>query len=148
MRRLAGLLISAVMMAAATAPAGGQHEHGSETKQSDRGLHAAQPKGAEFDRLMQSAMAKMHDEMALANQSDDADRNFLAKMIPHHAGAVEMARLVLIYGKDPLVRQLAEEIIAGQQAEIQAMQSRLKLLQHGPDPEPGGFPALTGMRGD
>jgi Domain of unknown function (DUF305) len=58
-----------------------------------------------------------------------------------------MASLVLIYGRDPLVRQLAEEIIAGQQAEIAAMQARLKVLDHGPDPNPGGFPALSGTRG-
>jgi uncharacterized protein (DUF305 family) len=78
----------------------------------------------------------------------DPDRDFLAVMIPHHEGAVEMARLVLIYGMDPLVRQLAEEIIGGQQAEITAMQARLKVLAHGPDPNPGGFPAMSGTRGE
>jgi uncharacterized protein (DUF305 family) len=62
-------------------------------------------------------MDKMHDDMAAAPQTVDPDRDFLAMMIPHHAGAVEMARLALIYGGDPLVRQLAEEIIASQQAE-------------------------------
>ncbi len=84
----------------------------------------------------------------MAPRSGDADRDFLAMMIPHHAGAVEMARLVLIHGRDPLVRQLAEEIIAGQQAEISAMQARLRVLQRGPDLAPGGFPAVTGTRGD
>jgi uncharacterized protein (DUF305 family) len=62
-------------------------------------------------------MDKMHRDMMAPSPSGNADVDFLATMIPHHAGAVEMARLVLIYGKDPLVRQLAEEIIAGQQAE-------------------------------
>ena len=38
------------------------------------------------------------------------DVDFLAMMIPHHQGAVEMARLALIYGKDPLTRRVAEEI--------------------------------------
>jgi len=96
---------------------------------------------------MSAAMHKMQDGMAAARQTGDPDRDFLSMMIPHHAGAVEMARLVLIYGTDPLVRQLAEEIIAGQQAEIAAMQARLKILDHGPDPNPDGFPAISGTTG-
>jgi uncharacterized protein (DUF305 family) len=103
---------------------------------------------SEFGRLMSAAMDKMHEEMAASSQSGDPDRDFLAMMIPHHAGAVEMARLALIYGSDPLVRQLAEEIIAGQQAEIAAMRARLELLNQGPDPRPGGFPAMSGTRGE
>ena len=109
--------------------------------------HARQV-GSQFGRLMSAAMHKMHEEMAAAPQTGDPDRDFLAMMIPHHAGAVEMARLVLIYGRDPLVRQLAEEIIAGQQAEIAGMRARLKVLGHGPDPRPGGFPAVSGTRGE
>ena len=104
--------------------------------------------GSQFARLMIDAMDKMHEEMAAPQQTGDPDRDFLATMIPHHAGAVEMARLVLIYGRDPLVRQLAQEIIAGQQAEIAAMQARLKVLDRGPDPRPGGFPAASGTRGE
>jgi uncharacterized protein (DUF305 family) len=103
---------------------------------------------SQFGRLISVAMDKMHKEMAAPQQSGDPDRDFLAMMIPHHAGAVEIARLVLIYGRDPLVRQLAEEIIAGQQAEITAMRARLKVLDHGPDPNPGGFPAMSGTRGE
>jgi uncharacterized protein (DUF305 family) len=103
--------------------------------------------GSQFGRMMSAAMDKMHNGMSAARQTDDPDRDFLAMMIPHHEGAVEMARLVLIYGRDPLVRQLAEEIIAGQQAEITAMQARLKVLDHGSDPNPGGFPAISGTRG-
>jgi uncharacterized protein (DUF305 family) len=103
--------------------------------------------GSQFGQMMSAAMDKMHNEMSAARQTGDPDRDFLAMMIPHHDGAVEMARLVLIYGRDPLVRQLAEEIIAGQQAEITAMQARLKILDHGPDPDPGGFPAISGTTG-
>jgi uncharacterized protein (DUF305 family) len=107
--------------------------------------HAHSPQvGSQFARMMSAAMHKMHDGMATARQTGDPDRDFLSMMIPHHAGAVEMARLVLIYGTDPLVRQLAEEIIAGQQAEITAMQARLQILHHGPDPNPDGFPAISG----
>jgi uncharacterized protein (DUF305 family) len=109
--------------------------------------YAAQP-ASEFGRLMSAATDKMHEEMASPPQTGDPDRDFLGMMIPHHAGAVEMARLALIYARDPLVRQLAEEIIAGQQAEIAAMRARLKVLNQGPDPRPGGFPAITGTRGE
>jgi hypothetical protein len=58
-----------------------------------------------------------------------------------------MARLELLHGRDPLVRQLAEGIIASQQTEIDAMRARLEILQHrGAAAEPE-FPALGGTRG-
>jgi uncharacterized protein (DUF305 family) len=104
--------------------------------------------GPQFGRMISAAMDKMHEEMAASRQTGDPDRDFLSMMIPHHAGAVEMARLVLIYGRDPLVRQLAEEIIAAQQAEITSMRARLQMLDRGPDPDPGGFPAMSGTRGE
>jgi uncharacterized protein (DUF305 family) len=75
-----------------------------------------------------------------------ADVDFLAMMIPHHQGAVEMARLVLIHGKDPLTRRLAEEIIASQTVEIAAMRRRLAILRHADNPDPGAFPTLHGTR--
>ena len=68
-------------------------------------------------------------------------------MILHHEGAVEMARLVLLHGRDPLIRTLAEEIIAAQQTEITSMRQRLEILKTGRDMTPGGFPALGGTRG-
>jgi Domain of unknown function (DUF305) len=43
-------------------------------------------------------------------------------MMPHHQGAIDMAKAELLYGKDPVMRRLAEEIIVDQQSEIQAMQ--------------------------
>ncbi|HKS62769.1 MAG TPA: DUF305 domain-containing protein [Xanthobacteraceae bacterium] len=103
--------------------------------------------GTDFGKLIEDAMVKMHNEMAAPQPTGDPDRDFLAMMIPHHQGAVDMARLLLLYGRDPLVRQLATEIIAGQQAEIDAMKARLKVLQRGPNPNPDGFPAIEGTRG-
>ncbi len=102
---------------------------------------------SEFEAAMHAAMAGMDKDMAAALMTGDPDKDFLAMMIPHHEAAVEMARLVLVHGRDPLVRKLAEEIIAGQQAEVAAMQSRLRILRDGSDPDPGGFPALSGTRG-
>lgn len=92
-------------------------------------------------------MLKMMDDMHGPGYSGNADVDFLAMMIPHHQGAVDMARLALIHGKDPLARQLAEEIIASQQAEIMAMKARLEILRKGADADPGGYPALGGVRG-
>jgi uncharacterized protein (DUF305 family) len=96
---------------------------------------------------MHAAMVKMSKDMEAAPMTGDPDKDFLAMMIPHHEGAVEMARLVLVHGRDPLVRRLAEEIIATQQAEIITMRQRLDILRAGRDMAPGGFPALGGTRG-
>lgn len=102
----------------------------------------------EFASGMHTSMEKMMKDMETAPMTGDPDRDFLSMMIPHHEGAVEMARLVLVHGRDPLVRRLAEEIIAGQTTEIQSMKERLSILSKKPDPNPGGFPALGGTRGE
>jgi uncharacterized protein (DUF305 family) len=100
-----------------------------------------------FGQAMHAAMTAMDHAMARAPMTGEPDQDFLAMMIPHHEGAVEMARLVLVHGRDPLVRQLAEEILAGQQAEIISMTGRLAALRargHEPATE---YPALSGARG-
>ena len=102
---------------------------------------------AEFARGMHAAMRAMTQAMEKAPVTGDPDKDFMAMMIPHHEGAIEMARLLLIHGRDPLVRRLAEEIIASQQVEIESMRARLKILSAGSDLDPGGFPALHGTRG-
>lgn len=101
----------------------------------------------EFVRQMDAAMKKMINAMHAPGYSANPDIDFLAMMIPHHQGAVDMARLALIYGRDPLTRRLAEEIIASQTVEMNAMTERLKILRRGEDPDPAGFPALHGTRG-
>ncbi len=60
-----------------------------------------------------------------AARGAEFDRLFLAGMIAHHVGAIEMADDVLAAGADPEVRALAETIVAGQQAEIEVMQKLL-----------------------
>ena len=72
----------------------------------------------------QAANAAMHAGMAIPF-TGDADVDFIAGMIPHHQGAVEMAKIVLAHGKDPEVRALAEKLIAAQEAEISWMQDWL-----------------------
>jgi uncharacterized protein (DUF305 family) len=106
-----------------------------------------EPAASDFGAAIHVAMRTMERTMAAAPMTGDPDQDFLAMMVPHHEGAVEMARLVLVSGRDPLVRRLAEEIIASQQAELVSMRERLAILRRGRQPDPGGFPALHGTRG-
>lgn len=99
-----------------------------------------------FIKDMNTTMTKMLKNMEAIKHTGNPDIDFIAMMIPHHEAAIEMARHALIYGKDPLVRKLAEDIIATQQIEIETMKSRLLILQKKPDPDPDGFPAIEGTR--
>ena len=67
-------------------------------------------------------MTQMDRGMAAAPMNDDVDHDFATMMIPHHQGAIDMAKAELTYEKDPVMRRLAEEIIVDQQSEIAAMQ--------------------------
>ncbi len=64
-----------------------------------------------------AASERMHRDMAMTF-SGDPDVDFARAMIPHHQGAIDMARALLLYGQDPEIRALAEGIIAAQEKEI------------------------------
>jgi Domain of unknown function (DUF305) len=66
------------------------------------------------------AKEKMHQAMNTP-MTGDADRDFVDAMIPHHQGAIDMARVELKYGKDPKLKKLAQDIIAAQEREIRFM---------------------------
>ena len=91
-----------------------------------------------------SAMTKMMIDMG-TRPSGDVDADFVAMMVPHHQGAIEMAQAELHYGRNEPLRRMAQEIIVSQPKEISAM--RLSLGQRLPPsvPSPDQIPP-TAMR--
>src|SRR5215469_3826381 len=89
-----------------------------------------------------SAMTKMMIEMGI-RPSGDIDADFVAMMVPHHRGAIEMAQAELRYGRNEPLRRMAQEIIVTQLQEITAM--RLSLGQALPPslPSPDQIPSAA-----
>jgi uncharacterized protein (DUF305 family) len=82
---------------------------------------------------LMGSMDTMHIGMASIEPSGNSDVDFVKLMLPHHQGAVGMAKAELAYGKDPQMVRLAQQIVTDQESEIQLMQ--LWLHQHGPSPQ-------------
>jgi len=82
-----------------------------------------------FHQQMDDAMRVMDSGMQNAPMTGDPDHDFATMMIPHHQGAVDMAKVELLYGKDPVLRRLAQEIIVTQEQEIEVMRKRLKQVK-------------------
>ena len=116
-----------LMLTAGTLAASASDMHhpmagGESVTQSQVGVSTAKP----FAALMEDAMAVMDDGMKRAPMIGDPDHDFAAMMIPHHQGAIDMAKAELLYGKNPVLRRLAQEIIVTQASEITVMQMELK----------------------
>jgi uncharacterized protein (DUF305 family) len=89
----------------------------------------------------QSAMNRMMRDMTV-KPTGDIDRDFVEMMVPHHQGAVDMAKAELRYGHNEVLRRLAQEIIVTQQQEISVMRLALgdKLPSSMPAPTQPGAP--------
>src|ERR1041385_9367652 len=77
-------------------------------------------------RELMADMDRMHAGMASVASGGDSDSDFVRLMLPHHQAAIDMAKTELMYGKDPQVRRLAQEIITDQQSEIDLIQLWIK----------------------
>ena len=76
--------------------------------------------GSTFMSQNKTAMDKMMQDM-MVKPTGDVDRDFAAMMIPHHQGAIDMARIYLRYGHNAELKRLARQIIVNQQHEITIM---------------------------
>jgi uncharacterized protein (DUF305 family) len=110
----------------------GPATHGATVDSSKSGLAAEKPFLAEND----AAMTRMMDGMAV-KPTGDVDHDFVAMMVPHHQGAIDMAVALLRHGHNEQLRRLAQEIIVTQQQEIAAMRMAVG------EPLPPSAPAPT-----
>jgi DUF305 family protein family protein len=74
-----------------------------------------------FTEAMSASMTAMDREMATAPMTGNIDHDFATMMMPHHRGAINMAKEELGHGSDPVMRRLAQEILVDQQSEIEVM---------------------------
>ena len=121
--KLHALMLASVMLSAGFASA--QINHANHTATASDSSHPANA----FHREMTQSMAKMHEDMTSAPMTGNPDIDFAEMMIPHHQGAIDMAKIQLKYGKDPALRTLADEIITAQEKEIAEMRQRIQQLK-------------------
>jgi len=75
------------------------------------------------------AVSKM-DRGMIGNENGDVDQDFVAMMIPHHQGAIDIAKAELKYGHDERLKQLAQTIVREHEHEIEQMRAdALTLIQ-------------------
>jgi uncharacterized protein (DUF305 family) len=95
--------------------------HGQTTQSQHQGHGTA---AGEAEKAYRAAAARMHEAMAIV-YTGDADKDFVAGMIPHHQGAIDMAQVQIKYGRDPEIRKMAEAVIRDQTREIAEMKAWL-----------------------
>ena len=121
MNRITSTGFAAVVLAALALGGAAMAQQG----HSGHGAPAATTRDSAATAAFKAANMKMHKDMDIAF-TGDADADFVRGMIPHHQGAIDMAKAMLAHGKDPELKALATSIIADQEKEIATMRDWLK----------------------
>ena len=118
---LTGLLLAALAL---TIKPIAEHRHETDATLAETNAGRGGKSDPAFYAEMAKVNARMHDGMEIA-RSGNIDRDFVRMMIPHHQGAIDMARVLLKYGQDVRLKRLAQSIIVEQAQEITYMRSLL-----------------------
>ena len=122
------LALAALTMAASAAhaqtPPAMDHSKMDHSKMGSMAPATGTPADTAATKAFMAANDRMHGDMAI-KYSGNTDVDFLKGMMPHHQGAIDMAKIELEYGKDPKARKLAREIIKAQNTEIAFMKAWL-----------------------
>ena len=124
--------VSLMLMSLLVAPLSYAQHHEAEEQLGGHGQHEESNQQHTNDPAVaayQAANDRMHEDMTMSF-TGDPDVDFAQGMIPHHEGAIAMANIVLEYGEDEEIRQLAEEIIAAQENEIAFLREWLTQKGH------------------
>ena len=126
-------LIAACLWSAACACAAQEtgHAHGHATAGATPPAPFIASSAKPYAALAADAMAIMDDGMRRAPMTGAPEHDFVSMMIPHHQGAIDMAKAILVHSRDPELRNLAQGIIAEQQNEIRVMQAWLQRQRAG-----------------
>jgi hypothetical protein len=118
---------------------------------------ADRPGGSDEATFLSENEAAMNRMMAgMTVRPGDVDRDFVAMMVAHHQGAIDMAQAVLRYGRNEQIRRLAKRIVVAQRQEIAAMRlavgekqfpSAASPAQPGLTPTPGSMSPAPMPRG-
>ena len=126
MRAAIAACLLVLPLLAAGAHAQEHHHHGGADSASATPPTFVASSAKPFSALMDDTMNVMDAGMRQAPMNGNPDHDFVTMMMPHHQGAVDMAKAVLLSTQDPEIRNLALGIIAEQQIEIKVMQAWLQ----------------------